>query len=74
MSTSAKAMLAQSDPESDPKAIPRRLVLTLTSWTWLSLALLYAAFFGWYTSFGGPLSPEEIEHYIERMGQIIGSE
>lgn len=24
---------------------------------------LYAAFFGWYTSFGGPLTDEEIAHY-----------
>lgn len=31
---------------------------------WLVLAVLYAAFFYWYTSFSGPLTPEEIEHYM----------
>ena len=30
---------------------------------WIALALVYILFFGWYTSFGGPLTPEEIEHY-----------
>jgi hypothetical protein len=30
---------------------------------WTGLTLAYAFFFGWYTSFGGPLTPEEIEHY-----------
>lgn len=28
-----------------------------------ALALAYVLFFGWYTSFGGPLGPEEIAHY-----------
>ena len=31
---------------------------------WIALAALYALFFGWYTSFGGPLTPEEIEKYM----------
>ena len=30
---------------------------------WGVLALLYVLFFGWYTSFGGPLTDEEIAHY-----------
>lgn len=30
---------------------------------WIALAVLYALFAGWYTSFGGPLTPEEIEEY-----------
>lgn len=34
---------------------------------WAVLAVLYASFFGWYTSFGGPLTPEEVEHYISLM-------
>jgi hypothetical protein len=38
--------------------------MTRTRWTWLVLAGLYAAFFSWYTSFGGPLTDEEIAHYM----------
>ncbi|MDG2305669.1 MAG: hypothetical protein P8R42_13705 [Candidatus Binatia bacterium] len=32
---------------------------------WAILAIVYAIFFYWYTSFGGPLSDEEIAHYTE---------
>ena len=38
--------------------------MTRTRWIWLVLFLLYSAFFGWYTSFGGPLTDEEIAHYM----------
>jgi hypothetical protein len=31
---------------------------------WTALAVLYALFFGWYTSFGGPLRPDEIDRYM----------
>lgn len=31
--------------------------------SWIVLGALYAAFFSWYTSFAGPLSEDEIEHY-----------
>ena len=41
--------------------------MTRTRWIWLILVGLYAAFFGWYTSFGGPLSDEEIDNYIARL-------
>ncbi|NQY90950.1 MAG: hypothetical protein HRT46_04750 [Deltaproteobacteria bacterium] len=34
---------------------------------WLASALLYAAFVCWYTDFGGPLRPAEIEYHVERM-------
>ena len=33
------------------------------NWMWLVLAILYTGFFSWYTSFGGPLSQEEMDHY-----------
>lgn len=36
-----------------------------TTWTWLIIAVIYLAFFSWYTSFEGPLTPAEIEHYLE---------
>lgn len=39
-------------------------------WTWTVLGLLYLAFFGWYTSFSGPLSDQEVEHYLSRMVEI----
>jgi len=38
--------------------------MTRTRWTWAILAGVYVAFFSWYTSCGGPLSEEEIAHYI----------
>ncbi len=36
---------------------------------WLILVLLYGAFFGWYTAFGGPLTSAEIERNIEGLRQ-----
>ena len=41
--------------------------MTLTRWIWVILGGLYAGFFSWYTSFGGPLSDEEIAHHIARV-------
>ena len=38
--------------------------MTATKWTWLVIATAYLAFFSWYTSFEGPLTPSEIEHYM----------
>ncbi|MGE4609489.1 MAG: hypothetical protein AAEJ52_22365 [Myxococcota bacterium] len=35
--------------------------------TWAVLGVLYLLFFSWYTSFGGPLSDEEVEHYFSIM-------
>jgi hypothetical protein len=31
---------------------------------WIAAALVYAVFFGWYTSFAGPLGADEIERYL----------
>ena len=33
--------------------------------SWAILGIVYAAFFYWYTSFGGPFSEEEIAHFTE---------
>ena len=41
--------------------------MTRTRWTWLALAIVYVLFFSWYTSFGGPLSADEIADYVDRM-------
>ncbi len=41
--------------------------MSLPSIVWTALLVLYLAFFGWYTSFGGPLSSEEIERYLAAM-------
>ena len=38
--------------------------MTRTRWIWLTAAVLYTAFFSWYTSFGGPLSEQEIDKYM----------
>ena len=38
---------------------------TRLSRSWAILAIVYAVFFFWYTSFSGPLSDEEIAHYTE---------
>ncbi len=40
-----------------------------TKWVWLVCALVYLGFFSWYTSFGGPLSDEEIEHFIGLLAE-----
>ena len=37
---------------------------------WLVLLLVYVAFFSWYTSFGGPLSSEEMAHYRGLVEEI----
>ncbi len=34
---------------------------------WLAIGLIYLSFFSWYTSFGGPLTDEEIDHYLNIM-------
>lgn len=34
---------------------------------WTLLAVLYASFFAWYTSFGGPLRGEETDRYLAIM-------
>ena len=38
--------------------------MTRTRWIWLILIGLYAVFFGWYTSFEGPLTDAEIDSYM----------
>lgn len=43
--------------------------MTTTKSTWLILGVLYVAFFSWYTSFGGPLSQAEVDHYLGLMQQ-----
>ena len=39
---------------------------------WGVLALVYVVFFSWYTSFGGPLTDEEIAHYMGVLEQRGG--
>jgi len=36
-------------------------------WLWLALVVLYAAFTAWYTSWSGPLTPEEVDSYLARL-------
>jgi len=43
--------------------------LTRIQTIWLVLVVLYAAFFGWYTSFGGPLTEEETAEYLRYFEQ-----
>jgi hypothetical protein len=45
--------------------------MTRTRWIWAILTGLYGVFFSWYTSFGGPLSDEEIAHYIELIERRV---
>ena len=42
--------------------------------SWIILAILYGAFFYWYTSFEGPLTAEEIVHYTEVVRSLPGSD
>ncbi|MBW2423739.1 MAG: hypothetical protein JRG86_05795 [Deltaproteobacteria bacterium] len=41
---------------------------------WLLPLMLYAAFVGWYTDFGGPLSDDEIAAYLDRFEALGFSE
>ena len=41
--------------------------MTPTRWLWAVLILLYLVFFSWYTSFSGPLTKAEIEHYLSLL-------
>jgi hypothetical protein len=41
--------------------------MTRTKWIWLILVSLFGVFFSWYTSFGGPLTDEEIAHYMTML-------
>ncbi len=41
--------------------------MTRTRWIWLVLIGLYVAFFGWYTSFEGPLTDAEISDYMAKF-------
>lgn len=41
--------------------------MTPIRWLWAILIVLYLSFFSWYTSFGGPLTEAEIEHYMSLM-------
>jgi hypothetical protein len=34
---------------------------------WLGLAVVYAAFTAWYTSWSGPLAPGEVDAYVARL-------
>ena len=38
--------------------------MNLASICWTILFVLYFSFFSWYTSCSGPLTPEEIDHYL----------
>ncbi|MCH2173569.1 hypothetical protein MK489_22560 [Myxococcota bacterium] len=41
---------------------------------WLGLVLVYLLFFFWYTSFGGPLTSEEISHFSRVVEQNVGDD
>ena len=43
--------------------------MSKTKWTWLVCAVIYVSFFSWYTSFGGPLTDEEIDHFMSLLSQ-----
>jgi len=50
--------------------------MSLRLMVWVVPAVLYAVFFFWYTSFGGPLTQQEVERYVsvfeERGGEAEG--
>jgi hypothetical protein len=41
--------------------------VTPRRWLWLAAALLYGAFWLWYTPLGGPLTPVEVENFLARL-------
>ena len=52
----------------------RLVMLTAPKWIWAVLVSIYAVFFGWYTSFGGPLTDEEIAYYESVLRDAGGDE
>jgi hypothetical protein len=46
---------------------------SLQARAWSLIVVLYVAFFSWYTSFGGPLSAEEIARYTEVLRRVSAS-
>jgi len=53
--------------------VERRVGVSGTTASWIALAVLYAAFFAWYTPFGGPLTPEEIARYEAVLREVTDS-
>jgi hypothetical protein len=47
--------------------------MNATRVTWATLIVLYAGFFGWYTSCAGPLTPEEIARYERVLAELSDS-
>lgn len=41
--------------------------MNLASVTWTIVFVVYLGFFSWYTSCSGPLTPEEVDHYVGKM-------
>ena len=39
--------------------------MTKTTWLWPFIVVIYLTVFSWYTSFEGPLTEAEVEHYLE---------
>jgi len=46
--------------------------MSRTKWLWAGLAVLYAGFFVWYTPLKGPLTHEEIAHYLATFEKMRG--
>ena len=44
-----------------------RMKITKRSWVWLAPVLLYLIFFSWYTNLKPPLSPEEVDHFVNML-------
>ncbi|NQZ98117.1 MAG: hypothetical protein HRU01_16520 [Myxococcales bacterium] len=56
LSTLDQEQRVAKDDQSSSKGLSR---------SWAILGIVYAAFFYWYTSFGGPLTDEEIAHFTK---------
>ena len=44
-----------------------RTKITKRTWIWLAPTLLYLIFFSWYTNLKPPLSPEEVDHFVNML-------
>tara|TARA_X000000950_G_scaffold289173_1_gene410450 strand:+ start:5828 stop:6526 length:699 start_codon:yes stop_codon:yes gene_type:complete len=63
-------MLARALPSWIPGQIQgERFMLSAKTWLWSITGIVYAFFVIWYTDFGGPLTPEEIAYYEQRLVQ-----
>lgn len=58
-------------PKSDyPKLLP--VGKNASTFRWVAIAIIYAAFRSWHGGNGSPLTAEEVDYYVERATEVMG--